>query len=46
METGYGVEWASRKQDLNYYIDLATEAGFQIIEQEQLDFTYKLVLRK
>lgn len=46
IETGYGVEWVSRNQDLDYYIDLVREIGFQIIEKHRVDLTYKLVLRK
>jgi len=35
IETGYGQPWPSDRHDLAYYSELASAAGFRIIEQRE-----------
>ena len=33
IETGYGVKWKERAQTMEYYLDLAKEIGFNIVDK-------------
>ena len=47
IETGYGVPWLDRQQDLDYFINLAQQAGFKDIQPEVVnDFAFSLLLTK
>jgi ubiquinone/menaquinone biosynthesis C-methylase UbiE len=37
VETGYGVSWPRREQDLGYYLALATKVGFQAVDRWERD---------
>ena len=45
VQTGYGVRWKSREQDIVYYEDLAVKTGFEVETQKQGQ-TFYLRLRK
>ena len=44
--TGYGVGWPPRPHDMAYYISLARDAGFRIVERKQDGRSFFLDLRK
>jgi len=46
IETGYGVPWKDREQDVSYYADLAEKIGFDVLSKEEHDQTYFLKLKK
>ncbi len=46
IETGYGVKWKERVQTMQYYIDLAKEIGFEVVDKTQQDQHFFLHLRK
>ena len=44
--TGYGQPWPPETRDLAYYLDLAAEVGFHVVEQRQDGRLFFLHLRK
>ncbi len=46
IQTGYGVPWKDREQDVQYYIDLAEKTGFEVMDREEHDQVYFLELKK
>lgn len=46
IETGYGVKWEGREQDMSYCIELAEEVGFEIAAKEEHDQVFHVCLRK
>lgn len=45
--TGYGIEWVDKEQDLNYYINLAKEVGFELINSNNInDIAYYAKFKK
>jgi len=46
IETGYGVLWKNKKQDINYYIKLGSETGFKIIKEEINGQIFKIKFKK
>lgn len=46
IETRYGVPWEDRRQDVDYYIDLAGRTGFDVIAGHTKQQTFHLELRK
>ena len=44
--TGYGQPWPPETRDLAYYLDLATEVGFRVVEQRQDGRLFFLHLQK
>jgi SAM-dependent methyltransferase len=46
VETGYGVPWPRRQQDLGYYVALAAEVGFQVVDRREKGHTFFLELGK
>jgi ubiquinone/menaquinone biosynthesis C-methylase UbiE len=45
VQTGYGVRWKDREQDILYYEDLAAKTGFEVLTRKQGQ-TFYLQLRK
>jgi ubiquinone/menaquinone biosynthesis C-methylase UbiE len=46
IETGYGVGWEPREQDLDYYTDLVKTVGFEVVEHTEEDQHFFIHLRK
>lgn len=46
IRTGYGVSWEERQQSLEYYLELAFSANFEVVKKERQDRIYHLVLKK
>lgn len=46
VETSYGVPWEDRRQDMDYYINLAGRTGFDVIAKHKRRQTFYLELRK
>lgn len=46
IKTGYGVPWEDRQQSLEYYLELAVAANFDVVKKERQDRIYHLVLKK
>lgn len=46
IETGYGIKWKERVQNMQYYIDLAKEIGFEVVDKTQKDQHFFVHLRK
>jgi ubiquinone/menaquinone biosynthesis C-methylase UbiE len=46
IQTGYGVTWKDRKQDMTYYEGLAKEIGFNVAEKIVNDQNFYLHLTK
>ena len=44
--TGYGQRWPSETRDLVFYLDLAAEVGFRVVEQKEDERLFFLHLRK
>ncbi|MFX0005673.1 MAG: class I SAM-dependent methyltransferase [Promethearchaeota archaeon] len=44
--TGYGTRWIAKEQDINYFIDLAKNTGFSIIDQKVEGDYFFLKLQK
>lgn len=40
IETGYGTIWQEKEQNMQYYIDLAKNIGFQVKEQHEKEHTF------
>jgi hypothetical protein len=45
VDTGYGTRW-NKEQDANYYIELAKDIGFQILEQNVDENIFYLKFKK
>ena len=45
IDTGYGTKW-NKEQDANYYIELAKDIGFQILEQNVDENIFYLKYKK
>ena len=46
IETGYGVSWNGKEQDIDYYRMLAKEKGFNITESKRQNEIFYLRLKK
>jgi ubiquinone/menaquinone biosynthesis C-methylase UbiE len=46
VETGYGVSWPMKEQDLGYYLALAAKVGSQVVDRGEKGHTIFLELRK
>jgi ubiquinone/menaquinone biosynthesis C-methylase UbiE len=46
IETGYGVRWEGREQDMLSFIALAEKTGFEVVEKTQTGQTFFLHLKK
>ena len=46
IETGYGVRWRGREQDMLSFIELAEKTGFEVVEKIQNGQTFFLHLKK
>ena len=46
IETGYGVRWEGKEQDMGYYVGLAEEVGFEVMEKEEQGQVFFMRLRK
>lgn len=46
VETGYGVQWPEKEQDLTHYTELANTAGFDVADKWQEGRVLFLELRK
>lgn len=46
IETGYGVRWEGREQDMLSFIELAEKAGFKVVEKTEDGQTFFLHLKK
>lgn len=46
IETGYGVHWPEIPHDLPYYMELAKNAGFEVVDSFEDNHWFRLVLRK
>jgi ubiquinone/menaquinone biosynthesis C-methylase UbiE len=46
ITTGYGVRWPEGEQGLAHYIELAREAGFEVVSQKEHERWFFLGLRK
>jgi len=46
VETGYGVGWDNREQDLQYFKELAKKTGFEIVDEWSRDEIFYLKLMK
>lgn len=46
ITVGYGSYWPERKYDLNYYIEMATRTGLQLVKKNPIGDSLFLVLRK
>lgn len=46
IETGYGVLWTGKKQDIKYYLELADETGFKVEEKSMSGKSFHLILKK
>ena len=44
--TGYGQRWPSETRDLAFYLDLAAEVGFRVVEQREDERLFFLRLQK
>lgn len=44
--TGYGTKWAGRKQDEEYFINIAGDTGFKVIDRKRDGQTYCIRFRK
>ena len=40
VETGYGTHWQDKEQNLQYFIDLVKDIGFQVKEQHEKEHTF------
>ncbi|WP_066502685.1 class I SAM-dependent methyltransferase [Abyssisolibacter fermentans] len=46
IETGYGVQWKGREQNIDLYIELGKKIGFKVIEQKLNEQTYYIKFKK
>jgi ubiquinone/menaquinone biosynthesis C-methylase UbiE len=46
ISVGYGSHWPEKKYDLNYYIEIATKTGLQVVEKNPIGDSLFLVLQK
>lgn len=46
VTTAYGVMWNQAEQDMNYYIKLGREAGFEVIESKDNNRVYTIKFKK
>jgi len=46
VETGYGVQWPEKEQDLTHYLPLAENVGFDVVEKWQEGRLFFLELRR
>jgi ubiquinone/menaquinone biosynthesis C-methylase UbiE len=46
IETGYGTKWPKVEIDAGYYLHLAEEVGFTLVNSESSEITFKLQFRK
>jgi len=46
IETGYGVRWEGSEQDAKYYMNVAEDVGFEVVEKEERDQNFFLHLKK
>ncbi len=46
VDTGYGVLWTDRIQDMKYYSDICRKAGFRVVESFENKDTYFIRLTK
>ena len=46
VSTGYGQRWPEEMRNRNYYIELAKNAGFQLVESQTNKHTFYLLLQK
>lgn len=40
IDTGYGVLWTNRTQDMNYYLEACKKAGFRMVRSQKNKETY------
>ncbi len=46
IDAGYGVLWPEEGRDLSYYVQLAENAGFEVVSRRESDQMFFLELRK
>ena len=46
IETGYGARWPTITKDAEYYVSLAEQAGFDLVESDHQNIIFRLRLRK
>lgn len=46
VDTGYGVLWTNRTQDMDYYMDICVKTGFKVTESRRSEDTYMIRLVK
>lgn len=46
INTGYGVKFAEKEQNLDYYIDLAKRTGFKVINSSKTEHSFFLEIQK
>ncbi len=46
IETGYGVKWEGKEQDMDYYVGLAEAVGFEVMEREEQGQLFFINLKK
>jgi ubiquinone/menaquinone biosynthesis C-methylase UbiE len=46
IETGYGQPWPEKVRDLPFYLDLAKESGFHVVDQKKNKRVFFLQLQK
>lgn len=46
IDAGYGVLWPEEERDLSYYVQLAENAGFEVVSRRESDQMFFLELRK
>lgn len=46
VETGYGIMWEDKEQDLQYFKDLASRTGFKIVDEWSREEIFHLRLAK
>lgn len=46
IDTGYGVLWVNRPQDMNYYLEVCKKAGFRMVRSQKNKETYFIHLVK
>jgi hypothetical protein len=45
INTGYGVKWQDNTQDMDYFINLAKDYNFSVLEKRQKDNYFYIELR-
>jgi SAM-dependent methyltransferase len=46
IETGYGIKWPEKRQDKPYYLQIAEESGFSVMDKTEEKQLFCLRLRK